>query len=338
MKLGEISTSYIEIIAKVMAKYGCDVTEIFESYSLSPTTIASPDARVSIPKLLLLGHACIKLTNRPWLGLEMGRMTQATNLGMPGVIALSAGNLQQICDSIAHYEVLNSFNVRGQSTFSITSKGAERDGVLAFYSLNPYNEYNYFVVDSVLCGWVNVIENLTGATNAIKNVCFEFPAPSYADRYSEFFNCEVLFNQPANQLVIYANSLDEPCLTSCQPLYRQLKRAADTELANVQLGLSFTEKVARVITPLLNVSTPTLEQVAAQLNIAPWTIRRNLIGEGGNFQKVLNDTRRDLAISYVSSTNLSVGEIAYLLGFGSSTAFQHAFKRWTGQAPGSYKR
>jgi len=27
-----------------------------------------------------------------------------------------------------------------------------------------------------------------------------------------------------------------------------------------------------------------------------------------------------------------------LLGFGSSTAFQHAFKRWTGQAPGSYKR
>jgi len=338
MKLGEISVSYIEIIAKTMAKFNFEVKDIFELYRVTPAVIASPDARISIPKLLLLGHACIKRTQTPWLGLEMGRMTTATNLGMPGLIAMTASNIRQVCSSIAHYEILNSFNVRGQSKFYIDQKEGARDGVLEFYSLNPYNEYNYFVVDSVLLGWLNVIENLVGSADAIKKVCFEFPAPSYANKYVEYFNCEVLFNQPANQLVINAAALEKPCLTSCQSLYFQLTRKADNELASAQLGLSFTEKVSRVITPLLNVSTPTLEQVAEQLNIAPWTIRRNLINEGSSFQKVLNDTRCDLAISYVSSTTLSVGEIAYLLGFGSSTAFQHAFKRWTGQAPGSYKR
>jgi len=337
MKLGEISVSYIEIIAKTMAKFDCDVKDVFELYRVTPTVIASPDARISIPKLLLLGHGCIQLTNTPWLGLEMGRMTEATHLGMPGLIAMTASNMKQVCHSIAHYEILNSFNVRGQSKFYIDQKGGTRDGILEFYSLNPYNEYNFFVVDSVLLGWMNVIEKLAGSTGIIKRVCFEFPAPSYANKYSEFFNCEVLFNQPANQLVINGESLKQPCLTSCQSLHLQLKRKADNELASVQLGLSFTEKVARVITPLLNVSTPSLEQVAEQLNIAPWTIRRNLINEGSSFQKVLNDTRCDLAISYVTSTTLSVGEIAYLLGFGSSAAFQHAFKRWTGQAPGSYK-
>ncbi|WP_052093602.1 helix-turn-helix transcriptional regulator [Colwellia psychrerythraea] len=101
--------------------------------------------------------------------------------------------------------------------------------------------------------------------------------------------------------------------------------------------MSFTEKVSRSITPLLNLSTPLLDQVAEQLNIAPWTIGRNLISEGGSFQKVLNDTRRDLAVSYVNSTTLSLGEVAYLLGFGSSTAFQYAFKRWTGQTLGSLR-
>ena len=338
MKLGEISVSYIEIIAKTMAKLDCDVVELFELYSISPAVIASPDARISIPKLLLLGHACIKLTGAPWLGLEMGRMTSATNLGVPGLIALTAGDLRQICTAIAHYEILNSFNVRGQSSYYLDQNEGPRDGILEFYSLNPYNDYNYFVVDSVLLGWVNVIKELVGSVEVVKRVCFEFPAPSYVDKYHEFFDCEVLFNQPANQLVIDAASLNKVCISSCQSLYRLLKREADSELASVQLGLSFTEKVSRSITPLLNVSTPTLDQVAEQLNIAPWTIRRNLINEGGSFQKVLNDTRCDLAISYVSSTTLSLGEIAYLLGFGSSTAFQHAFKRWTGQAPGSYRR
>ncbi len=338
MKLGEISVSYIEIIANTMAKLDYDVAELFERYAITPVVIASPDARISIPKLLLLGHACIKLTKTPWLGLEMGRMTAATNLGVPGLIAMTSGDLRQICSDIAHYEVLNSFNVRGQSRFYLDQNEGPRDGILEFYSLNPYNDYNYFVVDSVLSGWMNVITELVGSSDVIKKVCFEFPEPSYGEKYYQFFDCEVMFNQPANQLVINSASLDMPCLSSCQSLYWQLKRQADSELASVQLGLSFTEKVSRSITPLLNVSTPTLDQVAEQLNIAPWTIRRKLIDEGGSFQKVLNDTRRDLAITYMSSTTLSLGEITYLLGFGSPAAFQHAFKRWTGQAPGSYKR
>jgi AraC-like DNA-binding protein len=338
MKLGEISVSHIEIIAKTMAKLDYDVSEIFEKYSISPIVIASPDARISIPKLLLLGHACISLTGKPWLGLEMGSMTAPTNLGLPGLIAMAAGDLRQACSAIAHYETLNSFNVRGQSSFYCDQNEGLRDGILKFYSLSPYNEYNYFVVDSVLSGWMNVIAEFVGSKGAIKKVCFEFSEPSYGDKYREFFDCEVIFNQPTNQLVINADYLSKPCINSCQSLYLLLKRQADSELASAQLGLSFTEVVARVITPLLNVSTPTLDQVAELLNIAPWTIRRKLIEEGASFQKVLNDTRRDLAVTYVSSSRLSLGEIAYLLGFGSPTAFQHAFKRWTGKSPGSYRR
>ncbi len=337
MKLGEISVSYLEIIAKTMTQLNCDVLGIFEQYSISPLVFTSPDARISIPKLLHIGHACIEITETPWLGLEMGRMTAPTNLGVPGLIAMTAADLRQACQAIAHYELLNSFNVRGQSKFYISQGPGIKDGILEFYSLSPYNDYNYFVVDSVLSGWMNVITALIGTVGAVKQVCFEFPAPSYYDKYDDFFTCEVLFNQPANKLIINADSLNESCINSCETIYHLLKHQADNDLSRAQLGLSFTEKVARAITPSLNVAIPTLNQVAELLNIAPWTIRRRLIEEGGSFQKVLNDTRRDLAISYISNTSLSLGEIAYLLGFGSATAFQHAFKRWTGKAPGSYR-
>lgn len=48
--------------------------------------------------------------------------------------------------------------------------------------------------------------------------------------------------------------------------------------------------------------------------------------------------RRDLAISYIRDTELALGEVAYLLGFSSPEALQRAFKRWTGSAPGSYRK
>ncbi|MEW6982477.1 helix-turn-helix domain-containing protein [Colwelliaceae bacterium 6471] len=57
----------------------------------------------------------------------------------------------------------------------------------------------------------------------------------------------------------------------------------------------------------------------------------------GSFRQSLNRTRLELAISYVCDTTLSLGEISYLLGFSSSSAFQRAFKRWTGAAPGQYR-
>lgn len=285
-----------------------------------------------------IGYACINLTGIPCLGLEMGRMNAPTNLGVSGLIAISGNDLRQACSAIADYEILSSFNVRGQSKFYLDQSEGPNDGILEFYSLSPYNEYNYFVVDSVLSGWMYIIASLVDSKNTVKKVCFEFPEPNYGNKYYEFFDCEVMFNQPANQLVINAVWLNRTCLNSCQSVYQSLKRHADSELANVQLGLSFTEKVTRAITLLLHKSILTLDQVAEQLNVAPWTIRRKLIDEGGSFQKVLNETRRDLSISYLSSTKLSLLEITHLLGFGSPTAFQHAFKRWTGKAPGSYRR
>ncbi|MPY21610.1 AraC family transcriptional regulator [Shewanella psychropiezotolerans] len=353
MKLGDISVSYIEIMLKAMEHLKVECDEILDKYSIDSISLASPDARVSIPKFMRLGHDCIQACELPWLGLVMGEVTTATNLGIAGLLALSAQDLRQACHQIATFELLNKYNSRGQSQFFVSQAfGMEQDkylalsreygvaqgqGVLMFYSIKPYNDYNYFVVDSVLSGWCQIIQDLSGREDGIEKVCFEFPAPVYADKYHELFNCPVLFEQASNYIVIKAEALAWSCINRSAPTFELLRRGADEELEKVRLGLSFHEKVSRVIGPLLDGSTPTLEQVSEQLNMAPWTVRRKLVEEGGSFQQTLNDTRRTLAISYVQDTALTLGEIAYLLGFGSPTAFQRAFKRWTGEAPGRFR-
>ena len=52
----------------------------------------------------------------------------------------------------------------------------------------------------------------------------------------------------------------------------------------------------------------------------------------------MDDLRQALALGYVRDPGLSLLDIAYLLGFSEQSAFQRAFKRWTGATPGDYRR
>jgi AraC-like DNA-binding protein len=333
MKLGDISVSYVEILHKAMLALDSSPQLILQQFGLNDITLGSPDARISIPRFMRLGFASIQYSQKPWLGLEMGAQTHVTNLGMAGLMALSSSNLKNACKALCHYELLSSYNARGQSAFYMS----DGFGIAQFYSISPYNSFNLFVVDSVLSGWYNLARWLTGKGDCVEAMCFEFDEPEYSHVYHTYFDCEVRFCQPYNAVIIKPQALDYKVLHGCASTYELLKRQANADLEKVRMGLNFSEKVARVITPLLNGSTPTLDQVAEQLNMAPWTVRRKLVGEGVTFQQVLNNTRRDLAVSYVKDTAFTLGEIAYLLGFGSPTAFQRAFKRWMGVAPGIYR-
>lgn len=333
MRLGDISVSYVELMVKAALKEGHNPEALLSQYGLDKVRLSSPMARISIPRFMRLGHALIEAYGIPWLGLLMGKLSSAPSMGLSGLLAQSAADVRQACIAITTYELLNSFNARGSSSFYLENK----QGVMQFYSISPYNAYNFFVVDSVLSSWRYFLEDITQVKNLIERVEIEFDAPKYQEFYAQYFNCEVRFNCQRNAIILKADSLDCSVKTGSTSTYAALQIYAQRELEKVRLGLTFQEQVARAIGPLLSGQTPTLEQVAQRLNSTPWIVRRKLQAESVSFQQVLNETRKGLAISYVCDTTLSLGEIAYVLGFGSSVAFQRAFKRWTGEAPGQFR-
>jgi AraC-like DNA-binding protein len=48
---------------------------------------------------------------------------------------------------------------------------------------------------------------------------------------------------------------------------------------------------------------------------------------------VLDELKFDLAKRYLRDLDLSISEIAWLLGYQEVSAFTHAFKRWSGTTP-----
>ncbi|EAT13771.1 AraC family transcriptional regulator [Bermanella marisrubri] len=334
MKLGDISVSYARSLLETADALGGNSRELQQQFSLSDSKLSQPEGRISIPRFMRLGFAAIEQTGRADLGLEMGKRVRIPLLGLPGFLAMTAKDIESACLIIAHYERLSSTNCRGQSRFYMD----QGKGVASFYSISPYNDYNLFVVDSVLASQHKILEWMCGRSGAVERVEVEFAAPDYASAYEDYFECPVLFGQQRNALIIKSDALSWPLLQHDKNAFLNLKSICDERLAQASRERDLSEKVMDEIGPLLEGQTPTIEQVADSLGMPPWTLRRKLQDHDTSFQNLLNETRRGLAESYMKDTDLAIGEIAYLLGFSSPTAFQRAFKRWTSLSPGQYRK
>ena len=76
-----------------------------------------------------------------------------------------------------------------------------------------------------------------------------------------------------------------------------------------------------------------MENVAAKLHMSARKLARQLLAERLTFSKVLRELRATLAHRYLADKDLSVSQIAWLLGYKETAAFTHAFRGWTGKPP-----
>jgi AraC-like DNA-binding protein len=68
------------------------------------------------------------------------------------------------------------------------------------------------------------------------------------------------------------------------------------------------------------------------------TLQRRLAEEGASFSSLLRDAREEKAREYLARGGMAMEAIAGRLGFRDAVAFSHAFKDWTGQSPGAFRR
>jgi AraC-like DNA-binding protein len=103
-------------------------------------------------------------------------------------------------------------------------------------------------------------------------------------------------------------------------------------------GEETAERVRRHFMSALRTGEPTIETVAHHLRTTSRTLQRRLLSEGTSFTQVLDEVRREMALSHMRGRRATIDEVAFLLGFEKPTSFHRAFKRWTGVTPGEFRR
>ncbi|XOZ33798.1 AraC family transcriptional regulator [Halomonadaceae bacterium KBTZ08] len=334
-RLGDISVSYVAVMARTLRSRGHDPAPWLARYRVSRGLLNTPGARISIPRFMRMGHAAIQMTGEPALGLAFGSHTRMTDLGLAGMAAASAPTLGEALATLVRYERLMSTNSRGQSHTERTADG----GLSAvFYSISPYNRYNCFVVDSILAGWVAFLRELGGQDPLLVKVGIEYTEPANAQQYRQWFGCPVQFEAEQNRIDLPPGTALHPNRLAQAALFQELCQHCETERQRLAWGQSTTERAREAIAQRMGSAPPSMAEVALGLGTTEWGLRRALEQEGLTYRALLDRTRRELAEDYVRGTPLSFSDIASLVGFANPSAFHGAFRRWYGCSPGRYRR
>jgi AraC-like DNA-binding protein len=166
---------------------------------------------------------------------------------------------------------------------------------------------------------------------------FECPTPPDPEDYNDMFPARHYFCSNENCIVFNRRFLDMPVVRSPDNVPDFVANLP--HLMSVQrVDLSLTAQIRRMLQAAENVDALTLSVVAQLLSRSEDTVRRHLRVEGSQFSEIKESVRRDRAVYHLQCLKTPINQIAYMLGFSEPSAFNRAFKRWTGQTPGDYRR
>ena len=153
-----------------------------------------------------------------------------------------------------------------------------------------------------------------------------------AAAYQEEIGCPVEFGAEHFAIKFDAQLAARRVLTG----NTELAAEADRMAARYLEGLEPDSAATRVRSLLLKaMPSGDLDQdgIARALNQSASTLQRRLRREGTTYQRLLDTTRRELALEYLKQGEHTLADITFLLGFADQSNFTRAFRRWTGKTP-----
>jgi len=129
-----------------------------------------------------------------------------------------------------------------------------------------------------------------------------------------------------------------PFLTSNPSLWSAFEPELRKRLSDLEAGTPTASRARAALLEGLPSGRLGIDDVARRLAMSKRTLQRRIEAEGTTFQRLLNDTRRDLARHYLANTALTHAEISFLLGFDETNSFYRAVKSWTGATPDALRR
>jgi len=158
------------------------------------------------------------------------------------------------------------------------------------------------------------------------------PAGAASEAYRELLG--VPFGAGATASVTFSGpDASRPFLTANDEMWRVFEPELRRRLADLDRVESTTDRVRAALLELLPAGRTDAAGVARRLALSGRTLQRRLADEGTTFQVELDRTRLALAHHYLGRPDVTVAEVAFLLGYDEPSSFYRAFHRWSGTTP-----
>ena len=171
----------------------------------------------------------------------------------------------------------------------------------------------------------------------VARICFRHE-PDEASAFERALRCKVETQCSWSGLAMTPEAWQLPLRRRDPALRRWLERKAEQILARQEGQEGVAMEVRRLLAAPATAKGASIDAVARGLAMSPRTLQRRLSQEGTSFDNLREEVRKHSAETFLADRTLSVGEVAFLLGFSEPGAFHRAFKRWHNITPDAFRK
>lgn len=331
-----VAVHYLRLLVEFVSVRGLPVAQLLQQAGIAADSLFDPNGRVPYLGFNCMCELAAEQLREPCLGLKLGMSIQPGHLGSHGFALMSCSNGEELIRQHSRYSALTID--AAHSAFELHNDEYVRywrsnlPGGAALGRLQ--DELNQASV-IVLSRWFTNRQDL-----APNWVSFRHSRPADISVYEDLFRCPVHFGAAETGLGFKAEYARLPLPHA----NAHLRRVMDDLCAQLikQLGNSLEPAwmavARRAVLDSFKSGEPDVKAVAHAAGMSEAELKDQLGERGFSFRSFIDDLRRGLALGYARDPSLGLVDIAYLLGFSEQSAFQRAFKRWTGTTPGEYRR
>lgn len=328
-----VSNILVRILIKYIAGLGLDPDIICGEAELDPLTLANGDGRVSDRRFQAIWEAALAKSGDKNFGLNFGEEV-ARNFPGGHILYNVMMNCPTFGDAAEKFIQYNSL-----MSDAVQPRMGHEGNIVYFTFTNSNSKYRIprHISEALFSSYVHIFRHLTENRIKLVEVRFKHPRPEDIARHIRIFQAPLLFEQPSDELIIAAEFLDLPIFLANPGILKPLEQIAQKFVDNLYLSDSMADRVISLLSKLLARGERTnIETIAFDLAVSVRNLQIKLREEGTSYQKLLDSVRKKIALSYLNEDNVTICDIAFLLGFSEQSAFNHAFKRWTGGSPKRY--
>lgn len=320
-------------VANLLREEGIALEQALKHISLSESDLGSPATRVSLNQFIQCCHNAIRLSADPQFAYHAGLRLHVPTFGMFGFAILSSTEYLKTVRFVSAYRQV--VGITADLSFM------EVDN-LGIWKIIPIS---LPIVDAVMYRFLTELEfgtlttlhrDILGRLFAPRTLRVTYAPPDAATPLAEIAGCQVAFGQTENMFMFDSKWLHTPLELGDEVTFSMLVGVCDRLLAELQLNIGLPGKVRALLLPNL-AQRLSFDAVAAQLNMTTRTLRRKLGEQSTSFRALQDELRMEVAIKYLRETNLTIDDIAYLVGFSEASNFRHAFRRWTNKVPDEFR-
>jgi AraC-like DNA-binding protein len=294
---------------------------------------ADPDAFIPFRRFAELLEDAARETGDPCLGLRIGLSTHPRETGALGFVLVNSPTFGAAIDNLGRYL---SFHQTGAEISARHDDGYWR---IAYRLLHPalagFHQDAECTIGMLIAGMTSLSELGLPKFEAH----FRRSAGPHTDAFHEALpGVTIRFDQPLDAVLIPSEVAERPVAGADEDLLHILEQHAELLLEQAPGDDEVHSRVEQAVERSLRGGPPRLADVARRLGMGERTLQRRLRERDLTFHDVVDQVRERLARQSVAGGDVTLTEVAFLLGYSESSAFVRAFRRWTGETPLTYRK